>query len=62
MSVSAFLMFVLSCVYVTALRRADPPFKESYGVLPTVYRIKDLSMQPGRNKIAVETLITPPVN
>jgi hypothetical protein len=25
-----FILFVLSCVYVVALRRADPPSKESY--------------------------------
>jgi hypothetical protein len=30
MSVCAFILFVLSCVQVTALRRADPPSKESY--------------------------------
>jgi hypothetical protein len=30
MSVCVFSVFVLSCVYVEALRRADPLFKESY--------------------------------
>jgi hypothetical protein len=27
---SAFILFVLSCVHIAALRRADPPSKESY--------------------------------
>jgi hypothetical protein len=30
MSVCFYSVFVLSCVQVAALRRADPPFKESY--------------------------------
>jgi hypothetical protein len=30
MSVYAYSVFVLFCVYVAALRRADPPSKESY--------------------------------
>jgi hypothetical protein len=30
MSVCAYSVFVLFCVYVAALRRADPPSKESY--------------------------------
>jgi hypothetical protein len=29
---SVFILFVLSCVYVAALRRTDPPFKEAYGL------------------------------
>jgi hypothetical protein len=28
--VCVFILFVLSCVYVAALRRTDPPSKESY--------------------------------
>jgi hypothetical protein len=28
--VCVYSVFVLSCVYVAALRRADPPSKESY--------------------------------
>jgi hypothetical protein len=32
MSVSVYSVFVLSCVYVAALRQADPPSKESYGL------------------------------
>jgi hypothetical protein len=30
MSVCAFILFVLSCVWVAVLRRADPPSKEPY--------------------------------
>jgi hypothetical protein len=30
MSVCIYSLFVLSCVQVAALRRADPPSKESY--------------------------------
>jgi hypothetical protein len=30
MSVCVYSVFVLSCVQVAALRRADPPSKESY--------------------------------
>jgi hypothetical protein len=37
-SVCVYSVFVLSCVQVAALRRADLPVQ---GVLPTVYRIKD---------------------
>jgi hypothetical protein len=32
MSVCVYSVFVLSCVYVAALRRADSPSKESYRV------------------------------
>jgi hypothetical protein len=30
MSVCVYSVFVLFCVYVAALRRSEPPFKESY--------------------------------
>jgi hypothetical protein len=32
MSVCVYSVVTLSCVYVAALRRADPPSKESYGL------------------------------
>jgi hypothetical protein len=35
MSVCVYPVFVLSCLQVAALRRADPPFKESYRLCKT---------------------------
>jgi hypothetical protein len=37
--VCAFILFLLPCVWVEALRKADPPVQ---GILPTVYRISKL--------------------
>jgi hypothetical protein len=37
----AFILFVLSCVYVAALRRADPPSKESYRLCKKDYETEE---------------------
>jgi hypothetical protein len=47
MSVCVYSVFVLSCVQVAALRRADPPSKASYRLCK---RIKDLKKTPRSNK------------
>jgi hypothetical protein len=47
MSVCVYSIFVLSCVHVSALRRADPPFKESYRLCE---RSRDLKSGQGTTK------------
>jgi hypothetical protein len=39
--VCVYSMFVLSCVQVAALRRADPPSKESYCLCKNDYETKE---------------------
>jgi hypothetical protein len=40
MSVCVYSVFVLSCVQVAALRRTDPPSKESYRLRKTIKKLK----------------------
>jgi hypothetical protein len=47
MSVCVYSVFVLFCVYVAALRWAEPPVQ---GILPTVCRIKKLKKRPRSNR------------
>jgi hypothetical protein len=47
MSVCVYSVFVLFCVQVAALRRADSPSKESYGLCK---KIKKLKKGPRSNK------------
>jgi hypothetical protein len=51
MSVCIYSAFVLLCVWVAALRRADRPVQR---VLLSVYRINKLKKQPRSNKVTVE--------
>jgi hypothetical protein len=46
-------VFVLFCVYVAALQRADPPFKESYRLCKKDYVTEEEAMAQQR---AVEPL------
>jgi hypothetical protein len=41
MSVCAFILLVLSCVYVAAFRRAHPPSKESYRLRKKDYETEE---------------------
>jgi hypothetical protein len=41
MSVCAFFLFVLFCVSVETLRRADPPSKESYRLCKKDYETEE---------------------
>jgi hypothetical protein len=52
MSVCAFILFVLSCVQVASLRRANPPSKEFNRLYK---RIKNLKKRPRSNRGAVKT-------
>jgi hypothetical protein len=49
-----FSVFVLSCVYVAALRRADPPSKESYSLFKKYYESEEEARAQQR---AVEPLM-----
>jgi hypothetical protein len=40
MSVCVHSVFVLSCVQIAALRRADPPYKESYRLCKTIKKLQ----------------------
>jgi hypothetical protein len=54
MSVCVYSVSVLSCVYVAALRRADPPSKESYCLCTKNYETEEEARAQQR---AVEPLM-----
>jgi hypothetical protein len=53
MSMCVYSVLVLSCVHVAALRRADPPSKESYSVCKKIMKLNKSCQGPTKGCRAI---------